>query len=288
MKIGIQLNDYGKGYARFGQDRFQAAARHGFAAVDYEMASTDIPLYSFSDSQLREKMIEERQAAERAQVAISQVHGPWRWPPQDSTVEERRERLEKMKKSILATRYLGCSYWVVHPIMPYGIDDLCSGHAEDTWKLNVEFMTELLAYARKQDVTICLENMPMRNFSLATPSQVLKFVQAMNDDHFQICLDTGHVAIFPDLSLSHAVRELGKAIRVIHVHDNMGDGDQHLWPTRGKIDWPGFAAALKDVGYDGVFSIETCPSETLDTPSYEAECVQLHDIAQRILDQVGL
>ncbi len=288
MKIGIQINDYGKGYARFGQDRFQAAARHGFAAVDYEMASTDISLYSLSDSQLREKMLEDRQAAERAQVAISQVHGPWRWPPQDSTVEERRERLDKMKKSILATHYLGCPYWVVHPIMPYDTDDLCSGHAEDTWKLNVEFMTELLAYAREQDVTICLENMPMRNFSLATPSRVLEFVQAMNDDHFQICLDTGHVAIFPDLSLSQAVRELGKAIRVIHVHDNMGDGDQHLWPTRGKIDWPGFAAALKDVGYDGVFSLETCPSETLDMPSYEAECVQLHDIAQRILDQVGL
>lgn len=288
MKIGIQLNDYGKGYARFGLERFQAAARQGFEAVDYEMAPTDIALYSLDDAQLQEKMRADREAAARAQVVISQVHGPWRWPPQDLTDEDRRERMEKMKKSILATRYLGCRHWVVHPIMPYGTDDLTTGHAEDTWRLNVEFMSELLAYAKAQDVIICLENMPMRAFSMATPAQILAFVRAMNDDHFKICLDTGHVAVFPGLSLGDAVRELGNEIRVMHVHDNPGTHDAHMWPGKGVIDWQDFANALKETGYDGVFSLETVPSAELDDAAFEAECVELHHIAQDILKSADL
>lgn len=288
MKTGIQLNDYGKGYARFGLERFQAAARQGFEAVDYEMAPTEIALYALDDIQLQERMRADKEAAAKAHVIISQVHGPWRWPPQDQTDEDRRERMEKMKKSILATRYLGCRHWVVHPIMPYGTDDLKSGHAEDTWRLNVEFMTELLAYAKAQDVIICLENMPMRDFSLATPAQILTFVRAMNDDHFKICLDTGHVAVFPGLSVGDAVRELGSEIRVMHVHDNMGNSDAHMVPGTGVIDWQDFARALHEIGYDGVFSLETAPSAELDDEAFEKECVKLHDIAVGILKSAEL
>lgn len=64
------------------------------------------------------KLCAERDAAHRAGITISQIHGPWQWPPHDSTDEERAERLDKMKKSVIICSLLGCQYMVVHPIMP--------------------------------------------------------------------------------------------------------------------------------------------------------------------------
>ena len=51
------------------------------------------------------------------------------------------------------------------------------GQASLTEKVTKEFFTELLQFAKEQDVTICLENLPMAKFSLADPRQVLKFVK---------------------------------------------------------------------------------------------------------------
>ena len=164
--------------------------------------------------------------------------------------------------------------------------DLDTEHPQKTWELNKEFMTELLQYAKAQDVTICLENLPMGKFSMAHPEQILKFVLEMNDDHFKICLDTGHANLFPDVSLGDMVRKMGKQIRVLHVHDNMGDRDFHLWPTKGIIDWSGFMQALKDIDFQGVFSLETAPDKNLEVEPYAQAFKELCRLAKEVTQMV--
>lgn len=284
MKIGFTLNPYDNGFARFKENKFSKIAECGFSAVDYNTADTNTELYKMSELELERRMLSERNAAEQAGIEISQVHAPWRWPPLDSTQEQRAERMEKMKRSILLTQQLGCKHWVVHPIMPYGIEELNTENAEKTWDLNICFMSELLEFAKKQGVTICLENMPMLDFSLATPAQILKFVKAINDTDLKICLDTGHVAVFKELTIGGAVRELGKEIKALHIHDNMGDRDAHLFPTYGCIDWSDFTNALKEIGFDGVFSLEVFPDEALDDISFLKVCTDLYGIAHRLIE----
>ncbi|MBR7063270.1 MAG: sugar phosphate isomerase/epimerase, partial [Clostridia bacterium] len=46
-------------------------------------------------------------------------------------------------------------------------------------------------------------------------------------------------------------------LRVLHVHDNNGVGDFHWLPETGVIDWDNFSRALRDIGFTGVFSLET-------------------------------
>lgn len=288
MKIGILYFPYGDAYARYGKEAFAKMKAAGFSAVDYNMAETETELYTLSETELEAKMLADKKAASDADVEISQVHGPWRWPPQDATEEQRQERLEKMKRSLLATRMLGCKYWVVHPIMPYWITDLETGDAQKTWDLNLTFMQELLSYAKEQDVTICLENMPMCKFSMATPQNVFDFVKIINDEHFKICLDVGHTAVFPDLSPANAVRELGDAIKVLHIHDNMGNKDSHLRPTEGIVDWDDFGKALKEIGFNGVFSLETEFDYGLSDEELEAESIKLCDIARSIINKADL
>ena len=106
----------------------------------------------------------------------------------------------------------------------------------------------------------------------------------MNDEHFKVCLDTGHVAVFKELSLGDEVRRLGKHIVAFHIHDNDGRRDLHQFPGFGRIDWSDFGRALRDIGYDGSFSLETAPPTTLATPTYEAYLTALRSSAEDIIN----
>ena len=286
MKIGVSIEPYGKAAHCFGEEKFKKISSFGFSAIDYNMSNTRNALYAMDDSEFEQKILAETAAAQAAGLEIFQVHGPWRSPPKDATVEDRREWMEIMKRSIYGTHLMGCKYWVIHPIMPYGPLDLDTEYPQKTWDLNLEFMTELLQYAKEQDVTICLENLPMRKFSMAHPEQILKFVKTINDEHFKICLDTGHAALFPEVSLGDMVRKMGSEIKVLHVHDNTGDRDFHMWPTKGIIDWPGFMKALKEIGFQGVFSLETAPDINLECQPYASAFRELCELAKKVTQTV--
>lgn len=283
MRIGISASSLDtKGYGRFGEETYLKLKEHGFDCTDFNMADTTSLLYTGNPVQAEDTLCRERKLAEAAGITIHQVHGPWRWPPQDGTEEDRKERMEKMKRSIYLTNVLGCKNWVVHPIMPFGTDDLDKGEDLRTWAMNFTFMEELLETAKIYDVTICLENMPMHKFSLATPKEILNFVQQIGDDHFKICLDTGHVSVFPELNIGDEIRRLGKEIRVIHVHDNRYNMDMHLSPYDGVMDWDALASGLKDIQYDGVFSLETAPGAHMPDALFEEKSRYLASISRCI------
>ena len=265
MKIGITESSY-RVYPK--EIRYQKMKEHGFTCADYGMSNTEVAPYTLDDAEFDAYLTEERRLAEDAGIVISQVHGPWRWPPQDATEEDRAERMEKMKRSIRGTAVLGCKNWIVHPIMPYGINELGTDDAQKTWDLNVVFMRELLACAKEHDIIICFENMPMPNFSLGSVEAIMRFVNEMNDDHFRVCLDTGHVNVFPGQTLYDAVHMIGDKLQTLHVHDNSGKSDEHRLPWLGTADWEGFGRALREIGFDGVFSYETGPAIALPVDLY--------------------
>ena len=189
-----------------------------------------------------------------------------------------------MKKSIRGAAILGSPYWVIHPIMPFGVLDLGTENEALTWQLNLEFMGELLKTAKECGVTICLENMPFLKFSISTPEAIKRFVEEMDDESFQICLDTGHVAVFPDISLPDSIRSLGSYIKVLHVHDNDGEYDRHFMPYFGKIDWQAFKAALRDISFEGVLSLEAGPPKNLPADLYDEGLRFLSQIAAALAE----
>ncbi len=287
MKIAISFNPYDRGYGRYGNDKFSIIKRQGYDAVDYSIANTDTELYRLPENEMEQKLCEEKMLAQSVGIEFPQMHGPWRWPPQDSSEQERAERLDKMKKAVVITALLGCRNLVVHPIMPYGIEDIKLQKEKETHDLNLAFFKELVAFAKQYDVIICLENMPMRNFSIAKPDEILEFVKEINDEHFKICLDTGHVAVFSELSVGDEIRRLGDYIKVFHIHDNKGDLDSHLYPTKGVIDWCDFADAIRDIGYNGVLSLETAPSSDYDDAEFEREGAELYKLFNGLIEKTN-
>ena len=57
------------------------------------------------------------------------------------------------------------------------------------------------------------------------------------------------------------MRALGSRLKVLHVHDNDGVSDRHAIPFSGVTDWEDFAVALKEVGFNGVLSLEALFNE---------------------------
>lgn len=283
MKIGIQEAKY----RQFGDDRFKVIASYGYEAVDYDMSNTNSELYESGEAEFEARLLKDKALAEAAGLEISQVHGPWRWPVCDYTEEDRAERMEKMQRSIRGCAILGCKHWVIHPIMPMGVADVGTPDEQKTWDMNVEFMSKLLKAAKEQDVIICFENMPMQKLGIGTPAETLRFVKEMNDDHFKICFDTGHAAIFSNvMSVGDAVRMMGDEIKCFHIHDNNGWADIHLMPMTGVINWKDFAAALKDINFRGVFSLETGPASGLPEDVYNDMNGIFYRVARHIAGQV--
>ena len=284
MKIGMEYSPLSSGYRRYGEKRFEKIKEHGFSCLDYGMSTTMGLLYDPPVAEAEKILLEERRMIEAAGLEVFQVHGPWRWPPQDATEEDRAERLEKMERSLWMTSVMGCKNWIIHPLMPHTTKDLDNGMAEETWKINADFFPRVLEIAKSYDITICFENMPMLRFSIATPEDILRFVRFMNDDHFKVCLDTGHVNVFNHLSIGDSVRLLGKEIRTLHVHDNSRSIDLHQMPFFGTLNWKELADALHEIEYDGVFSLETAPPARLPDPLHDEAGHFLFRVANQIIN----
>ena len=294
MKLGVSDYYYDPDGLLMPAQRYQLYREAGFHSIDFNTAPVTIPLYTEPETEMERLLAGIRQEIEDAGLAVHQVHGPWCWPPvKDQTPDGRLIRAEEMKRSMRMAKLLDCDKWVVHPIMPNLIRDIPEGTAENTWQLNVEFMGWLLDYAKQIDVTICLENMPHRNFSMAKPEKVLELAQLMNDPHFAVCLDTGHVATQEELQVADQIRMLGDKLQAIHVHDNDGLKDQHLWPGQGVVDWKEAAKALREIGYQGVFSLETAPfrdpegdgNEQLPAEDFLAKAKILANLAYTVMGQ---
>ena len=281
MKLGMTkgLND---SFSRWGDLQYTKIKELGFDYVDFQLANTTVAPYTLSDEEAAACLLAQKAAMDAAGITVAQVHGPWRYPPQETTEEECAERMEKMQRSIRFCAQLGCKYWVIHPIMPFGVEELGTELEPETWKRNIAFMRKLLETARAYDVTICLENMPFCRFSISTPEKILEFVKEINDEHFQICLDTGHVSIFDGRSPAEALRLMKDHVKVLHIHDNHGSSDEHLFPYSGVIEWEDFAHALKEINFRGVISLECKPSGKLPDRAYEAMWRAYAEIARVI------
>lgn len=182
--------------------------------------------------------------------------------------EQRRSALGEHKKHIEYCASLGSEYYVIHP----GFDNYLfsrGGSWDDVkkvaifpreestigklWETNASSLAELADFAASGGVKIALETGPP---NIMTPKETLDVVRLADRKNLGVCLDSGHVNVGGTIKPADAIREVGRLLWTLHLHDNNGDGDFHLVPGRGCIDWKSVAKALRDVSYDGVLNLE--------------------------------
>jgi sugar phosphate isomerase/epimerase len=187
--------------------------------------------------------------------------------------EQRRSAIRQHKKHVEYCASLGSGLYVIHP----GLDNYLTengGSWDDTrkiatfprnektiaklWETNVLSLAEIADFAASLSVKVATETGPT---NIITPKETLCMVQMADRKNLGICLDTGHVNVGGIVKPSDAIREIGHLVWVLHLHDNNGDGDFHLVPGRGNIDWNDVAKALHDISYGGVLNLELTPTD---------------------------
>ncbi len=133
---------------------------------------------------------------------------------------------------------------------------------EDVHERNLVVLKELTDYLKGKDVTICLENLIKSHYSVES---LLWYIERLGSDNLGICLDTGHLNIARG-NQAEFIRKAGKHLKALHIADNEGERDQHMMPFgKGYVDFVSIVAALKEIGYQGLFNHEI-PGESHNIP----------------------
>lgn len=133
---------------------------------------------------------------------------------------------------------------------------------EQQLEVRAPALADLAKHIAGTGMTICLENL-VSNQMVRVVDGILTLLEAAgNGPELGICLDIGHLRRARGHGLTEQtsrefIQKAGKRLKALHVHDNMGVNDDHLFPfcTNG-LDWQMFMLALEENGYRDLFNLE--------------------------------
>ncbi len=145
----------------------------------------------------------------------------------------RIDAMDEIKRALESAEQIPFAHLILH-----------LGDRDDTWNqrtLEHAFtaVEHLHAFARPLGVQVLLENLEN---AVAQPENLLATVEQGHLKDIGFCLDIGHAHL--GQGIANAMESMGPRIRSVHIHDNAGDRDAHLWPGEGTIDWPQTMQAL--------------------------------------------
>lgn len=232
-----------------------------------------------SDEDMRKGADPYKRAAEKHGVRFLQAHAPF--PNYTGNTKTDAYVLRAVEKTILLCGYLGCGNLVVHPgFLPDGERIT----PEQEWDYNIAMYSALIPALKEFDVVCCLENMFSKHRGkvmeaiCSDPHEAIRYIDRLNEiageRRFGFCLDTGH-AMLLGKDLYTLIHQLGERIQVLHIHDNDGLDDEHLFPYMGIIDWERFCRALGEIGYAHDLSFETFRAMDLFDDALAPEMLRL-------------
>lgn len=155
-------------------------------------------------------------------------------------------------RAVEAAALLGVHYVVIHP-GPENAD--IPSREERVLRIeNVCSVLERVA-ARCSELGIqCVLENKLPHLMFGQSADLLWILTCMKGNRVGACLDTGHAYLAGDLY--PLVYKMAPHLRLLHVHDNKGRGDDHLPPGDGRIDWTALLKELSAVQFSGAFILE--------------------------------
>jgi len=145
----------------------------------------------------------------------------------DRTRATRIECVDEIKRAIEIAEIVPFRYLIQH----LGV----GGQEFSEYFIEAAFtaLEELTVFGRQRGVEVLLENTPNE---LAT-AEKLQLFNTMTHMNLNYVFDVGHAHI--GAGIAHEFEIMKPRIRSLHVHDNNGKEDQHLFPMAegGTIDW---------------------------------------------------
>ena len=149
-----------------------------------------------------------------------------------------------------------------------GRDD--SASEDDNYRQLAEYFTPLAEQAAQGNVKIIMENWPgpRINYLATTPAGWAKLFELAPAPNLGLNFDPSHL-IWQGIEIEPALRAVANRVFLAHAKDTeifpqalqqTGYFGKGWWtyrlPGRGRIDWGRWLGLLREVGFDGVVSIE--------------------------------
>ncbi|MEO6803442.1 MAG: sugar phosphate isomerase/epimerase family protein, partial [Granulicella sp.] len=149
----------------------------------------------------------------------------------DVEKSRRIDAMDEVKRAIEAAEQI-----------PFTAVTLHLGQKDDAWsprslEHSLTAIEHLKAFAHPLGVKILLENLQNE---VTTPEHLLEIVRVGHFDSVGVCLDVGHAHLAApenQAGINEAFELLAGRVHQLHLHDNHGTKDEHLWPGAGTIDW---------------------------------------------------
>lgn len=282
MKISTEIGSAAK---IIGDERaVEYTAKAGFDAWDFSMFDmvnydwstgkaeiTNHPLNTGNYASYARKL---KQIGLDNGIVCNQSHAPF---PSCS-----KEVRSMMKRAIECTAEAGGKICIIHPDNDKSAEE------------NAEMYMELLPFAKSCGVKIAAENMWDWNHekdeacfaACSTPESFNAHLDAVNDDYLVACLDIGHAEMRGlNTSAVEMIKALGKRLCALHIHDNDRWHDSHQIPFSMDIDFEKVVAALREIKYNGYFTLESDQYLKDRTPENVLDGLKnMADTAKRLAD----
>jgi len=164
----------------------------------------------------------------------------------DSTSQQRA--LDLHKRAICAAADWGADSVTFH---------LAGSFSPEARLVICKSIEALLPLAERHGVRMALENMKPPYYG-ARAEEIAYFLDRFPSDALGVCYDVGHANIAE--GVLPVLEAFAGQIAAVHVHDNLGDNDQHLPMGLGNISWQEVFQKLTINGYTGCFACESRPS----------------------------
>jgi len=170
------------------------------------------------------------------------------------------------------------------------------GQKDDPWNSralenSLTAIEHLKAFAHPLGVRILIEN--LQN-DITSPEHILEILRTGHFDRVGVCLDLGHANLThpeKNTGIDEAFELLKPRIAQLHLHDNHGAKDDHLWPgsatpSTSGIDWQNAARQIATLPANtpGILEISHDLEETPDSVTTKA--TQAFDLLKRATEQL--
>lgn len=162
----------------------------------------------------------------------------------------RRESTAQMIAAVGLCAELGGELVVIHP----GKLSSKRSDPDEQWKYQVDSFHQILEAAKARGVIATVENMEWdkENELVRTAEDIGRLQRMLPNFHLPVTLDTAHMA--DTGRILDAIKLLGSDI--VHVHVSDFGPPRHIPLGKGTLDFEAIVKKLKEVGFNGIFSLE--------------------------------
>jgi sugar phosphate isomerase/epimerase len=151
---------------------------------------------------------------------------------------ERLAGVELVKNRINMVSQLGSDVIIMHTGLKY----------TDALRKSLD---EIESYAKIHGVRIACENSTEVYFDV-----ISQIFADYSPDYIGLCYDSGHGNLDKSGRGLNDLEEFKNRLISVHLHDNDGEGDQHLPPFYGNINWNKLIDIISESAYNKMISME--------------------------------